>query len=597
VAAHAVAETVMLKSRLSSIPVLSPSPEPVIANHRFVSVPRVEIDEGTQRAASALARAEGLEVVDLVPGDLSTEQALEFLRTADPRQLRKTRLREGRGAYQALLVDAEVLHRAGASDVTQLDPPSLAALTVRLKRFASSTFGSAIAPELRAADEDPAVRPVRMAAVYDGIDGLTLRLTRTAIGQGLAARGLAPRSPLRWIALGLMSAEPYLVFLGSRLRPHDLGPSGLLRPLQAPLRLARLVGSALGQTIEPPPSQEDRSFYAERLEGGVDRLLERRRDTCPWCGSGHLTVQLSTRDLMQHKPGRFTMERCHECGLVFQNPRLSEDGLNYYYRDYYDGAGARMTGWIFDSQAQFYEARARVVAKHTAPRRWLDVGAGHGHFCNQAREILPDTSFEALDISAGCEEAARRRWVDRAHRGLFPELAGDLVGRFDVVSMHHYLEHTRDPRQELDAAARVLPEGGYLLIEMPNPESGLGRVLGRWWLPWFQPQHLQMLPMAQLVEALRERGFEILETELGPAHQPVDLTGAAALCMWRLAPNPRLPWRPDPPGRADSVRHGLVLVASLVPILLGAVLDQLAAPVIRAGSLSNAYRILARKSA
>ena len=65
--------------------------------------------------------------------------------------------------------------------------------------------------------------------------------------------------------------------------------------------------------------------------------------------------------------------------------------------------------------------------------------------------------------------AARRGWVDRAHRGLFPDLAAEMAGEYDVVSMHHYLEHTRDPGVELEAAATALAPGGLLSLEIPDP--------------------------------------------------------------------------------------------------------------------------------
>ncbi len=592
---YILAESALLRARLHSLPTLVASQEPVSANHRFMSVRGIELDEATRRAASALARVEGLQVVDLVPADLAVEQALEFLRGVDPRNLRKNRLREGRGAYQALLVDEDVLRRMGVEGATEFEPPALAELTIGLKRYASTTFGSAIAPGLRAVGEDPVARVMRLGVLHDGVDGVTLRLSRTAVAQAVAWRALAAGSPVRLIALALLWLQPYLVFARGGLQPRDLGFGGSLRPLRSPLRLAQSVLLALRHPLEPEPSDEDLAFYAETVAKGVEGLLEPRRESCPWCGAGDLALLLTVGDLMQRKPGRFRLERCRACGLIFQNPRLTPAGLEFYYRDYYDGVGARMAGWIFDSQAGSYEARARLVARFTTPRTWLDVGAGQGHFCNKAREILPDTRFEALDIGEGIAEAERRGWVDRAHRGQFPALAADLSGQFDVVSMHHYLEHTREPVAELDAVTRVLGPGGYLMVEMPNPQSAIGRWLRRWWLPWFQPQHQHMVPMAALLDALSTRGFEVLETEVGPAHQPVDLTGAAALSIWGLAPNPRLPWMPRTHMRRRAVAHAVTLVASVAPIASGFILDQLLAPAVSRSSFSNAYRVLARK--
>ncbi|MDQ1414299.1 MAG: hypothetical protein QOE07_2887, partial [Acidimicrobiaceae bacterium] len=111
-----------------------------------------------------------------------------------------------------------------------------------------------------------------------------------------------------------------------------------------------------------------------------------------------------------------------------------------------------------------------------------------------------------------------------------------------------------DPRAELEAAHRVLQPGGHLLIEVPDPESRFARLMGRYWVPWLQPQH-QFVPVANLCTALEAQDFSVVEVERGPAHQPVDLGGGTWMWAARLAPPPRLPWR-DAPTTAEGFRAG-----------------------------------------
>ncbi len=127
--------------------------------------------------------------------------------------------------------------------------------------------------------------------------------------------------------------------------------------------------------------------------------------------------------------------------------------------------------------------------------------------------------------------------------------------------MSHYLEHTLDPRAELAAAHRALADGGCLLIEVSDPDYKLGRVLGKYWLPWFQPQHLHC--------------SEPLVWHRGAAHQRVDFFFASYLLLDRIAPSGRLPWRP---------RRGALGSAWRV---LG--------PLLSRARVSNTYRVLAKK--
>lgn len=230
------------------------------------------------------------------------------------------------------------------------------------------------------------------------------------------------------------------------------------------------------------------------------------------------------------------------------------------------------------------------------PATWLDVGTGHGHFCDSARDVWPDTRFDGLDMAAAVREAQARGWVATAHHGQFPDLAAVLVDRYDTVSMYHYLEHTRDPLAELDAAAAVLPPGGHLLIELPDPESRLARLLGPYWLPWFQPQHQHLIPVANLRHALADRGFTVLAEEHGAAHQPCDFFGAVLLTANRLAPDPYAPWGPGSATLARRAFRTAVRTASLPCFAAAAALDAGRAAVARATEGGNAYRLLARRT-
>jgi hypothetical protein len=58
-------------------------------------------------------------------------------------------------------------------------------------------------------------------------------------------------------------------------------------------------------------------------------------------------VGVHVGDLLQQKPGTFTLDRCGGCGHIFQNPPVNAEGLSFYYRDFYDGLSAEKVEWGF----------------------------------------------------------------------------------------------------------------------------------------------------------------------------------------------------------------------------------------------------------
>ncbi|MEU7005620.1 class I SAM-dependent methyltransferase [Streptomyces sp. NPDC046332] len=340
-----------------------------------------------------------------------------------------------------------------------------------------------------------------------------------------------------------------------------------------------------------------RAAYEKELADGTAAFFAPRAELCPWCGSTRLGERLRTTDLLQHKPGVFVLDRCQDCGHVFQNPRLNERGLAFYYRDFYDGLGEERLGGLFGGRTATYHSRAKSVRPYVAgAAEWLDVGTGHGHFCATAQAMLPAVTFDGLDHSEGAELAERAGRVRRGHRGAFPELAAGMAGSYDVVSMFHYLEHSTDPQRELEAAHTVLRPGGLLVIDVPDPESRFARLLGRWWLPWLQPQHLHLAPAANLRRRLTETGFTVLAEEHTEAHDAVDLVAATWVALDASAPREDLPWLPTPPNAWRRAARTAVLLAGIPLLLAATTLDRTTArPLAGRLRLTNAYRLIATR--
>lgn len=596
-----------MRARLGALSVLDAFADPPGDDgdgYVLITAPGVLVDPKTRRAAIAFARAKQLSVVDLVPRDLPAIRAMSLAQVVDPAKYRRDRLAVGRTAGHAILITADVARRADvpgseaaatAPDKVELigarDEVAFVLLATRLRHYTAGA-DLAIAPAERAVPQHLSRRLAILRAVF----GPTVQyaLLVQPIFWALLGLGIWLEPVLGLVALGVWHLQPALAIAGTPVRSRDLAIVTLFR---APLELYTLVATLFGtwRPPKPPDPVETRRPEYTALVADTAKFWEPRRETCPICGSRELAVHLQVGDLLQHKPGRFTLERCTACQHLFQNPRLSIAGLDFYYKDFYDGLGEEGMDFIFGFGQRAYHERAKMVTAHGAkPARWLDVGAGHGHFCAAARDQLPATRFDGLDLSASIDEAHRRGWIDAKFRGLFPELAPSIAGAYDAVSMSHYLEHTLDPRAEIAAAHTALAPSGHLLIEVPDPEYRLGRFLGRLWLPYFQPQHLHLLSTTNLEKLLREHGFEVVEWHRGRAHQRVDLFFAVMLGLGKLAPPAKLPWRP--PTALGRLRRIAVWTIGAPFLGLAALGDLALGPFIRRAKVSNTYRVLARRA-
>jgi SAM-dependent methyltransferase len=592
-----VIDTAKLRRRVAGLRVLTDAPQPADDRYRMLTADGVRVDPATLNAARAHAQAEGLTVLDLVPHDLPVAQALDLLREVDPATYRTDRLVAGRGASHAVLADDRVLRAAEVTpDERGHAAPELAAAMVQLKLHAPASTDLAIAPRLTSHPNIGAQGPEIVAALHGAATEFTL-VPRLAWVATLLTSGLFGPA---WAAaaLGAWSAQPLVVFAGSRsLKPVDLWSYSATRVVKEPQRLltARRAAQRLTMT-EADPIELRRPAYQADLANGTERFFEPEATCCPWCGSTDLRLRLRTTDLLQHKPGQFRLDQCQACGHIFQNPRLNADGLEFYYRDFYDGLGEEWAALLLGGNGTKYRSRAETLKPFEEPTSWLDVGTGHGHFCNVAREMWPRTTFDGLDMGEGIKLAEHRGWVQRGYRGNFTDLAPTMAAAYDVISMFHYLEHTPDPQRELAAARTALRPGGHLLIEVPDPESRWPTLLGKWWVPWLQPQHLHLIPVANLRRRLEELGFTVVLEQHAEAHIPADLVAAVWMALNAAAPKESLPWLPHPPSRLRRLIRTGVITAGLPMLSSAALVDRMIEPIGRRIGLSNAYRVLARKA-
>lgn len=195
---------------------------------------------------------------------------------------------------------------------------------------------------------------------------------------------------------------------------------------------------------------------------------------------------------------------CNNCGLQYLNPRLRSDVV---IEGYSEGSDE-----MFISQA---EGRERTFAKSLKlierfkqnKGRLLDVGTAGGSFLSVAQK-------RGWDV-AGCEP---NRWLaewGKQNYGLEIK-AGTIFdmdlddASFDVVTLWDVLEHTPDPRKVLNECQRVLKPGGLLVVNYPDINSLVGKLMGRGWV-FLLSIHLYYFTVETIRAMLSKTGFKLVE--------------------------------------------------------------------------------------
>lgn len=197
---------------------------------------------------------------------------------------------------------------------------------------------------------------------------------------------------------------------------------------------------------------------------------------------------------------------CQHCGLVQSAPRIARtkerhaaavsggaDWGNVRY-----GKGFRTT--------QALDALRRH-ADLDAPLALLDVGSNRGSFARAFLEAAPKAQLTALEPDERYADSSAdlpRTELVRART----ENTNFADGRFDIIHSCHTIEHLGEAFAALKDHARVLKDGGLLVIDAPNTALLGGEDIVE---EWFIDKHLFHFSARTLSRMIEAAGFSIIE--------------------------------------------------------------------------------------
>lgn len=222
--------------------------------------------------------------------------------------------------------------------------------------------------------------------------------------------------------------------------------------------------------------------------------------------------------------------KCTKCGLLYVNPR----NLQYLTHDFEDKEDRqakyqRMRDIAVNRHDCCYEDvyakeeewrilhfadRADRVLKHCTSGRLLDIGCSRGLFLSS----FLSTDFEIYGIEPRdwiCAKAIKRLG-NKVFCGTLKE-ANLPDAHFDVVTMINLIEHLPSPKNTLLEVNRAMKPGALLMVETPDAEGLLPKIMGSRWHTFLESEHSFFFSKTTINNLLSKTGFTTISIE--PAYK------------------------------------------------------------------------------
>jgi SAM-dependent methyltransferase len=260
--------------------------------------------------------------------------------------------------------------------------------------------------------------------------------------------------------------------------------------------------------------------------------------SCPICGSDRTSLYRTDVVDLEYfvvPPRPFVIQRCDRCASQFISPRPTESELPPFYpSDYhaYNENHGRLARLLVEARAR---SRARYYGKiiNERPGRIFDVGTGDCRHFDELRRFI-DLECAGIEIQPDIAAKGRARGYDVLEGTLETADLSAHLGKYDVVSMNHVLEHVIYPRTMLKRSLELLRPGGRVIGQLPTVSSWELKIFGRNWGGYHYPRHLQIPSRTGLADLLEEVGFGQVAIRTAPHIQTtISLQNSLVRRGWR----------------------------------------------------------------
>ncbi len=241
---------------------------------------------------------------------------------------------------------------------------------------------------------------------------------------------------------------------------------------------------------------------------------------CNLCGLDNIQILFSKKDKFGVAEDGFNVVECQRCGLLYINPRPSEEEMGRFYPETYswketleaDSFLIRLVRRL-EKGYRYHLLRDEVskVVKFTgrSQGKVLDIGCGTG----DRLDVFRNNGFESYGV-----ETSDSAGYAKEHLKL-NVIKGDLLSAkfpeafFDIVTLYSVLEHTHNPDEVIKEIHRILKKDGFLIIQVPNKDSLQYKLFKKRWAAFDVPRDLYYFNIHTLSSLLKKAGFKVMKID------------------------------------------------------------------------------------
>ena len=208
----------------------------------------------------------------------------------------------------------------------------------------------------------------------------------------------------------------------------------------------------------------------------------------------------------------FDHYRCQVCRHITALPYPTDQEIEVHYKKGFESKNyffVRKFNDIYRGALKHYinvlEKALQETGRKLEGLSLLDIGCFKGDFLHLAMESGLDAY--GIELQQEAVDLANRSLPNRVFRGNLVRDHVELpIEKFDIVTVLALVEHLVDPRSLLERATAYLKPDGIIVVQTPNSDSMIAKIMGRYW-PMYSPvEHIQLFSNKSLKTLLTQIG-------------------------------------------------------------------------------------------